>query len=160
MKIKTNDDICLLLDRFITEYSVDNLVNNKQYKQEFLNYYPDTNKDISKADSAGFVIMKSNSVYISAVTKILGANKSTNAIIYPSNSIMDWHTNSDLEGTRVYYTKTAGEAIFSYMINNKRYNDYDNIGGWTCRKFNINKDNLFWHAIWTERPRYSFGFLI
>lgn len=94
------------------------------------------------------------------VCNLLDYDRCTNAKIYPPMSVLNWHTNSDLPGIRTYYTYSEKEAIFRYRdpATGEIIDDYDNIG-WTVRQFTITKDNLFWHAVWSDGPRYSFGFL-
>jgi hypothetical protein len=94
---------------------------------------------------------------ISAAGHLLGADSCTNAILYPPMSIMSWHTNSDMPGIRTYYTYTEGRAIFRYYLDGKYYEDEDDIG-WTARQFKIDPKAPLWHTIWTEKPRYAFGF--
>lgn len=95
--------------------------------------------------------------FISAAGHLIGADRCSNAIIYPAMSIMDWHTNSDRPGIRTYYTYTEGRAIFRYFLDGEFYEDEDNIG-WTARQFVIDPERPLWHTIWTEKPRYAFGF--
>jgi len=92
--------------------------------------------------------------------KILNANYITNHYYMGGNKCMSWHTNSDSPGKRIYYTFTAGEAIFRYknISTGKIENSYDIAGSWTRREFEIPKNNFLWHTIWTEKPRFSFGF--
>jgi hypothetical protein len=148
----------MLLDKIIADYKTHPKANSYT-KLDFLNNNPILNRDIPKSIVHNVkIICEPSNIYLSAAGKLLNAKRSTNAIIYPGMSCMDWHTNSDVEGTRVYYTKTTGEAIFSYIKDGVRYNDYDNIGEWTCRSFKIEKENTTWHAVWTEHHRYAFGF--
>lgn len=160
MKITPNTKICTLLDYIIKTGPISTYVDSYT-KEDFLLDEPDFSSDKAHGINNHFtqVCMPSN-VYISAAAKLLGAKLITNSVIYPEKGYMGWHTNSDLEGTRIYYTKTDGEAIFSYYKDGVRYNDYDNIGSWTCREFKVSKTDLLWHAIWTEKPRYAFGFLV
>ena len=90
---------------------------------------------------------------------ILNASELTNAIMYRPMSEMPWHTDFENPGTRIYYTFTAGEAIFRYRESSgKIIEDYDN-AGWTVRMFKAgDTDELLWHSVWTEKPRFSFGF--
>jgi hypothetical protein len=96
---------------------------------------------------------------IQQVIQLLGATRCTNAIIYPPNSIMEWHTNNDIEGMRTYYVYSQQKSIFRYIdpFTNEIINDYDNIG-WTCRNFKIDKKAPLWHSVWSEGIRFSFGF--
>jgi hypothetical protein len=94
---------------------------------------------------------------ISAAGHLLGADQCTNAILYPAMSIMAWHTNADMPGIRTYYTYTEGRAIFRYYLDGEYHEDEDNIG-WTARQFIIDPKAPLWHTVWTEKPRYAFGF--
>lgn len=92
-------------------------------------------------------------------SSVLNAESLRTAIAYMPMSHMPWHTDHDLPGTRIYYTFTTGEGIFRYKNEDGEIiEDYDNIG-WTARKFVI-RDGVdpLWHAVWTEKIRFSFGF--
>lgn len=92
------------------------------------------------------------------VQKIIGADSLTNWSVYPPNSIMGWHTNSDDPGIRSYYTFSLNESIFRYVDKNGNIiDDYDN-KGWTVRRFEVGSENLLWHTIWSEGIRFAFGF--
>jgi hypothetical protein len=102
--------------------------------------------------------ISSTNIRLSVCAKILGADECTNAILYQPHSMMEWHTNSDNPGTRIYYVYTEGESIFRYIdLNGNEVLSYDNVG-WTVREFTIPTDALLWHTIWTEKKRYAFGF--
>lgn len=102
-------------------------------------------------------IVNGQDKFISAAGHLIGADRCSNAIIYPAMSIMDWHTNSDQPGIRTYYTYTEGRAVFRYYLDGEYYEDEDNIG-WTARQFVIDPEKPLWHTIWTEKHRYAFGF--
>ena len=90
---------------------------------------------------------------------ILGSQRSTNCIAYPPNSHMYWHTNSDREGIRTYYTFTvkAGCFIYIHPETGEMIVDEDQVG-WTVRQFEIRKDKPLWHCVWADGVRFSFGF--
>jgi len=91
---------------------------------------------------------------------ILKADSVVNAFAYSPMSGMYWHTNSDMIGTRVYYTFTMDRAVFKYKDpdTGQIHEDWDNIG-WTAREFEITEDKPFWHSVWTSGRRFSFGFI-
>jgi hypothetical protein len=93
-------------------------------------------------------------------TELLGADKCTNAFIYPPNTILDWHTNSNDPGTRTYYTYSIKQSIFKYidLDTGATVLDEDLIGQWTCRSFLITAEKPLWHAVWSEGVRFAFGF--
>jgi len=83
----------------------------------------------------------------------------SNAIVYAPMTCMRWHTNSSFVGLRTYYTFTNGKGIFRYIDENGNViDDHDN-KGWTVRKFQVTRNPGFWHTVWTEQTRFSFGFM-
>jgi hypothetical protein len=80
---------------------------------------------------------------------------------YPVNGFMSWHTNSDIPSRRLYvtYADEDKKSFFRYEDENGQIiTDYDN-KGITIREFD-NRDRLFWHCVYSECNRYSFGFRI
>lgn len=96
--------------------------------------------------------------YLLAAKTILKAEHVRNYRYSYPESYLDWHTDSDFVGTRIYYTYAEDEAIFKYSINGTIETDYDAVGQWTCRQFNIVPDKLLWHSVWNKGIRYIFGF--
>jgi hypothetical protein len=92
--------------------------------------------------------------------ELLGADKCTNAFIYPPNTILDWHTNSNDPGIRTYYTYSIKKSIFKYIDPDTGATvlDKDLIGAWTCRSFPIAVEKPIWHTVWSEGIRFAFGF--
>jgi hypothetical protein len=91
---------------------------------------------------------------------ILKAKTVVNSFAYSPMSGMYWHTNSDMVGTRLYYTFTMDKAVFKYVDPDTGivHEDWDDIG-WTAREFEITEDKPFWHSVWTSGRRFSFGFI-
>lgn len=83
----------------------------------------------------------------------------TNALVYNPMSHMAWHTNSNVEGYRHYYTFSTKQSIFRWKcpITSEINNEVDSVG-WTYRVFKITKEQLLWHTIWSEGIRFAFGF--
>jgi len=94
------------------------------------------------------------------VKNILKAKSVTNSFVYSPMSAMYWHTNSNMLGTRIYYTFSLDKAVFKYKDPNtgQIHEDWDNIG-WTAREFEITKEKPLWHCVWTSGRRFSFGFV-
>jgi hypothetical protein len=78
---------------------------------------------------------------------------------YPPKGYMGWHTNSNMEGWRVYATWAAEDkkSFFRYMHKNKVLTEWED-KGWNFRAFEVKKPNLYWHCVYTDCDRYSFGF--
>jgi len=120
---------------------------------------PTKNRDYSPISGGIHLCDFSTDASICQATDVLGASECTNAFVYPPGSIMGWHTNNDIVGTRVYYTFTIKRGAFRYYNSStKRYViDEDDIG-WTCRQFTIDPHKPLWHTVWAEGVRFAFGF--
>lgn len=82
----------------------------------------------------------------------------TGKFYYPPGGFMGWHTNSNAEGYRVYmtYCKESNKSFFRYLDGEIK-TDWEQ-AGWNCRLFEVRKDKLYWHCVWSDTDRYSFGF--
>lgn len=89
----------------------------------------------------------------------LGVTRSTNCMAYGPRSKMDWHTNTNREGLRTYYSFTVkpGRFIYIHPETGQMIVDTDQVG-WTVRQFEIRKDKPLWHCVWADGVRFSFGF--
>lgn len=163
MQIQVNQEVVDILTGIIKDskgiWSTLSSVNNTY--EDFMNL-PIPKEDVPLVDSSANIHNILSNKYISELQRaaiLLEANKCTNAIVYRAGGIMDWHTNSNVVGTRMYYTFTMDDGYFRY-INPKtgeEFLDKDNIG-WTAREFKIEKESPLWHCIWTRKIRFSFGF--
>lgn len=84
----------------------------------------------------------------------------TGAFVYPAHSCMDWHTNSNRPGQRVYYIYSEGGGVFRYVASDGRIVDDEEGPGWIARAFTIPRQGWLWHTIYAETPRWSFGFCL
>jgi hypothetical protein len=78
---------------------------------------------------------------------------------YPPKGFMGWHTNSNMEGWRVYasWAEEDKQSFFRYSHKNKVLTEWED-KGWNFRAFQVKKPNLYWHCVYTDCNRYSFGF--
>lgn len=78
---------------------------------------------------------------------------------YPPKGFMGWHTNSNAEGWRVYASRSDenNKSFFRYYRNGKVITEYEK-AGWNFRAFQVQKGHLYWHCVYTDTNRYSFGF--
>lgn len=81
---------------------------------------------------------------------------------YPPGGYMGWHTNSGAPGLRLYISHAAepGKSFFRYLdADTDQVNtSYDDI--WNVRLFPVDAKQLFWHAVYSETDRFSFGYTI
>lgn len=82
--------------------------------------------------------------------------------LYLPGGFMSWHTNSKSPGWRLYinYVEEPGKSFFRYRDpqTGKITTSWDK--KWNFRLFKIDPNRLFWHAVYSETNRYSFGFRI
>lgn len=78
---------------------------------------------------------------------------------YPPKGFMGWHTNSNMAGWRVYasWAEESKKSYFRYFAKNKVHTEWED-AGWNFRAFEVKKPNLYWHCVYTDCNRYSFGF--
>lgn len=78
---------------------------------------------------------------------------------YSKGGYMGWHTNSNMLGWRVYATRAEEDkkSFFRYYKNNKVHTEWEN-KGWNFRAFQVIKEQPYWHCVYTDCDRYSFGF--
>lgn len=83
-------------------------------------------------------------------------DKITASIIYPPDGGMDWHTNSDLAGKRMYVSwSETGDSGMGWIENGKTKLDYDHVG-WNIRIFSVPQ----WHCVFSKCWRCSVGIKI
>jgi hypothetical protein len=89
---------------------------------------------------------------------ISGNVKLTGRFYYPPGGFMGWHTNSNDLGFRIYATfcKEGGKSFFRYLDGVIR-TEYEE-AGWNFRLFEIRRDKLYWHCVYSDTDRFSFGF--
>ena len=75
---------------------------------------------------------------------------------------MGWHTNNRAPGVRIYVThaEEPGRSFFRY-----RDPDTDQVvtapdDRWNVRAFRVGSEKPFWHAVYSETHRFSFGYMI
>ena len=82
--------------------------------------------------------------------------------LYPPGGYMSWHTNSKSPGWRLYinYVEEPGKSFFRYRDpeTGKIKTSYDK--KWNFRLFKIEPKKPFWHAVYSDTYRYSFGYRI
>ena len=79
--------------------------------------------------------------------------------LYPPGGYMSWHTNSDMPCERLYIAVVdhPNRSCFKYINNYQLVEDWDN-DLIVIRKFTCGEHVPFWHAVYSECNRYSFGY--
>lgn len=81
---------------------------------------------------------------------------------YPPGGYMGWHTNSRAPGWRLYLTRAAaaGRSFFRYRdpATGEIHTSMDS--EWDVRMFHVTAREPFWHAVYSETDRFSFGYLV
>ena len=166
--------IILLLKSLIKDVFplLKNLSKGTSTRAEFDNQPIDFDVDvkpgiIQRGELTSFIRFYEKDPRIEEIRNILGVvGKKVdfrNFYYYPPNSIMSWHTNSDVIGTRVYYSLVSGGDIFRYRDPcTKEIIDVYGKDGWNVKQFKIGNtpEDRLWHAVYTMGPRFSFGFNI
>jgi hypothetical protein len=121
---------------------------------------PDHNREHERDTTGKVYIANFEDPRLKEVVEILGATHCTNAVVYPPYSMMEWHTNNDMPGYRVYYTFSLKPAVFRYIDpHTKEMIDSPDNVGWTVRRFLVDPDAELWHTVWSENIRFAFGFM-
>lgn len=92
------------------------------------------------------------------VEQLLAATLS-NAVGHRAGNYLRWHSNIDDPGVRTYciYNAVAG-SIFRYLGTQGRRVDCVEPAGWSMRRFTVTADAPFWHCVYAEGERITFGF--
>jgi hypothetical protein len=81
---------------------------------------------------------------------------------YPPGGYMTWHTNNAAPGWRIYLThaEEPGRSFFRYRdpVSGEIVTVSDH--EWDARAFRIDPDLPFWHAIYSDTNRFSFGYIV
>ena len=165
-KTLPSDKIIKLLSEEIKNFGIDFAKNIKPFNatktvfDKFKYSIPSEVEFHRGYSSLGTTDMKrTDSIAVKEVCSELNALHCTNTLYYTSNSYMQWHTNSDNEGRRVYILYTSKPGIFRYKHpeTGDIIDDYDNVG-WTQREFLVSKTKLLWHCVYSPAPRFAYGF--
>ena len=97
-----------------------------------------------------------NGVFSASSAKDLYGGSCTNAIWYPPGGFMDWHTNSNNPGKRLYVAwSETGDSGMKWFRDGLVCDDPDQ-QGWNVRIF----DTPQWHMVYANCWRYSVGWKV
>jgi hypothetical protein len=98
-----------------------------------------------------------NGLFSAASSRELYGESCTNAIWYPPGGFMDWHTNSNNPGKRLYVSwSETGEGGMKWLNENNIIVDDPDKPGWNVRIF----DTPQWHMVYTDCWRFSIGWKV
>ena len=160
-QIKPDPKVTELLGQIILDHKSEwKNVPNAGWTLEQVKSVPVPEREVYKGPCAAVVMDSPETTErLKEVQSLLKANLLTNSLVYPPQSFMKWHTNGDTVGTRNYYTFTtkSGRFIYRHAETGQLIVDEDQVG-WTVREFEIDHDKPFWHCVWSDGIRFSFGF--
>jgi len=94
-----------------------------------------------------------NGLFSGSSSKDVYGETCANAIWYPPGGWMDWHTNSNNPGKRLYVAwSETGESGMRWFRDGQVFDDPDQ-PGWNVRIF----DTPEWHMVYARCWRYSIG---
>jgi len=98
----------------------------------------------------------------SKIRDLLGAGRVSNNVLYHRSALMDWHTNSNAKGKRIYLVYNYGNSIFRYIDpeTGKMVDSVEPVGRWFMRRFEIPSNGKLWHTIASGDYRISYGFAL
>lgn len=90
---------------------------------------------------------------------LVGKVRVTGNFWYPPGGYMGWHTNGNDPGVRLYATwaKEGYKSFFRYATAGAIVTSYD-AEGWNFRQFTVDRQRPFWHCVYSDTHRVSFGF--
>lgn len=172
IKLPINNKLLKLsnvLDKIIEEYTPPGRImgsfdENPKLSEEDLKEIIKNKKDVVVAPDvyAYFINKKNHEDELWKVSKDLFPNSNLASISgrfhYPAKGFMGWHTNSNMEGCRVYATrsKEKGKSFFRYFSDGKMVTEWEE-AGWNFRAFQVIKNKPYWHCVYSDTDRFSFG---
>ncbi len=136
----------------VVSYGVSSLTPEEVQKLLSLESLPD--KDVKQGSHRYCHGLKAKT---DAVAEYLGGRSSGNKM-YPPGGYLQWHTNSNDPGIRVYCVFATGEGSWFRYIKDGNAITLTDQPGWNIRAFSITKKNPLWHCVYAATDRYSFGF--
>lgn len=163
IKLPIDKTVATALDKVIADYKFPGRLCGKP--AEILLEGKDLpSKDVPHAnDMYCFVIpSKDDKVIEAAAAKIWPDKKLVNLsgrFHYTEKGFMGWHTNSNQPGWRLYATfcKEDEKSFFRYRQDGKIHTEWEK-KGWNFRGFEVKKNDPYWHCVYSDTDRYSFGF--
>jgi hypothetical protein len=175
LKLQPHKPLTEVLDRVITAYKVPGKTMGKPNPAPKLS--EDDLKEIIKSKHDREIALTDDDVYaffmpyggqeravFDAAAKMFPKSKLISVsgrFHYPPQGFMGWHTNSNAEGVRLYatYATEDDKSYFRYYdLDKKQMVTEWEKKGWNFRAFQVRREKLYWHCVYTDVDRYSFGF--
>jgi hypothetical protein len=137
--------------------------------------YIDIKKKVDAEPSSTFqeiqsIVMESLAKQLKKILHTDDASKSpeirchlSGAFVYPPGSFVNWHTNNNVPGHRLYmaHADENGKSFFRYQDpdTGEIVTDFDK-PGWNFRHFLVDPRKPFWHCVYSDTTRFSLGYNI
>jgi len=164
-RLNPDPEVCKILAKFILDtkmfWSLKDSGLEKMSVEEWKTFKPTGNFDIPRATNC--VNLAPDTMArkkLQHVADMIGATRLTNYNYYPKGNYLTWHTNSDVQGMRTYYSFcSGGYSCFRYIDpDTKEIIDVVDNKGWNVNQFTVSKEKPLWHTVYSDTRRFSFGF--
>ncbi len=105
--------------------------------------------------------------FLKRLTNYIGTPYNALTMFYPEKGYIGWHHNGNAPGYNFLMTYSIdGDGYFKYY--NQRTDQFtvlQDVAGWNFRfgyypNIQHEKENVFWHTAYTERPRLTIGWVV
>lgn len=164
-RLNPDPEVCKILSKFIVDtkmsWSKQDGGLQKMSMDEWQNFKSIGEYDIVRAENC--INLQHETMArkkLQPVADMIGASYLTNYNYYPKSNYLTWHTNSDVQGTRTYYSFcSGGYSCFRYIDpETKEVIDVVDKKGWNVNQFIVSKEKPLWHTVYSDTRRFSFGF--
>ena len=107
------------------------------------------------------------SPFLKRIVNYTGSPSNALTMFYPNKGFIGWHHNGNAAGYNFLMTYSIdGDGYFKYY--NQHTNEFttlQDVPGWNFRfgyypDIRYERDNVFWHTAYTEKPRLTIGWVV
>jgi len=107
------------------------------------------------------------SPFLKRIVNYTGSPSNALTMFYPKKGFIGWHHNGNAAGYNFLMTYSLdGDGYFKYYNQHTdEFTVLQDVPGWNFRfgyypDIRYEKDNVFWHTAYTERPRLTIGWVV
>lgn len=107
------------------------------------------------------------SPFLKRIVNYTGSPSNALTMFYPEKGYIGWHHNGNAAGYNFLMTYSIdGDGYFKYYDQHTdKFTVLQDVPGWNFRfgyypDIRYEKDNLFWHTAYTEKPRLTIGWVV